>query len=212
VVANRVLFLISDGRVSSIQRQLNLYGFRCTNRGEDKGVLFNPDFLRGVLDKARPRRRKKAILAGTPSPIPAGAASKDAGLMASAAVYAADDAAAVSLHNFSPRPQSLKRANSGSSFGDNEAEPQFKRTNYASASASDDGFEPMTMPDEEYEDVLFLSACRDIASTDFFEDVRNEAPDLQAQAKDVSYHGDGESYSDMDDSEFWANIIDGTLL
>lgn len=30
-----------------MQRQLNLYGFKCVNRGEDKGAFFHPKFKRG---------------------------------------------------------------------------------------------------------------------------------------------------------------------
>jgi hypothetical protein len=46
------------GRVSSIQRQLNLYGFRCTHRGEEKGVFCHPEFVRGEYVAARQIRRK----------------------------------------------------------------------------------------------------------------------------------------------------------
>eukprot|EP01039_Chlorochromonas_danica_P007306 gene7306-8085_t len=34
-------------QLSSVQRQLNLYGFKCINRGEDKGAFFHPKFRRG---------------------------------------------------------------------------------------------------------------------------------------------------------------------
>jgi hypothetical protein len=42
------LELISiDNQISSVQRQLNLYGFKCISRGEDKGAFFHPKFKRG---------------------------------------------------------------------------------------------------------------------------------------------------------------------
>lgn len=34
-------------QLSSVQRQLNLYGFKCVSRGEDKGAFFHPLFKRG---------------------------------------------------------------------------------------------------------------------------------------------------------------------
>lgn len=34
-------------QLSSVQRQLNLYGFKCINRGEDKGAFYHPRFKRG---------------------------------------------------------------------------------------------------------------------------------------------------------------------
>ncbi len=37
----------TDNQLSSVQRQLNLYGFKCINRGEDKGAFFHPQFKRG---------------------------------------------------------------------------------------------------------------------------------------------------------------------
>jgi hypothetical protein len=45
--------------MASIQRQLNLYGFRCTNRIDEKGVFFHPNFVRGQYDVVRNIRRKK---------------------------------------------------------------------------------------------------------------------------------------------------------
>jgi hypothetical protein len=36
-----------------VQRQLNLYGFKCINRGEDKGAFFHPGFKRGEWDAVR---------------------------------------------------------------------------------------------------------------------------------------------------------------
>jgi hypothetical protein len=43
----------------SIQRQLNLYGFRCTNRADDKGVYHHSQFVRGEYDVVRTIRRKR---------------------------------------------------------------------------------------------------------------------------------------------------------
>jgi hypothetical protein len=45
--------------MASIQRQLNLYGFRCTNRIDEKGVFHHPSFVRGQYDLVRNIRRKK---------------------------------------------------------------------------------------------------------------------------------------------------------
>jgi hypothetical protein len=43
-----LFFLFStDNQLSSVQRQLNLYGFKCINRGEDKGAFYHPKFKRG---------------------------------------------------------------------------------------------------------------------------------------------------------------------
>lgn len=39
--------LFADNQLSSVQRQLNLYGFKCINRGEDKGAFYHPKFKRG---------------------------------------------------------------------------------------------------------------------------------------------------------------------
>lgn len=39
--------------MSSVQRQLNLYGFKCFNRGENKGAFFHPSFIRGNWEEAK---------------------------------------------------------------------------------------------------------------------------------------------------------------
>lgn len=44
-------------RIASVQRQLNLYGFKCVNRGEDKGVFCHPNFVRGEYNTVREIRR-----------------------------------------------------------------------------------------------------------------------------------------------------------
>jgi hypothetical protein len=51
--------MCSDGNMASIQRQLNLYGFRCTNRIDEKGVFHHPQFIRGQYDLVRNIRRKR---------------------------------------------------------------------------------------------------------------------------------------------------------
>lgn len=43
--------------MSSVQRQLNLYGFRCVSRGEDKGSFYHPKFHRGDWEQAKLIRR-----------------------------------------------------------------------------------------------------------------------------------------------------------
>lgn len=44
-------------QMSSVQRQLNLYGFRCVSRGEDKGSFYHPKFQRGDWESAKLIRR-----------------------------------------------------------------------------------------------------------------------------------------------------------
>lgn len=44
-------------RIASVQRQLNLYGFKCVSRGEDKGSFYHPQFRRGEYDSVREIRR-----------------------------------------------------------------------------------------------------------------------------------------------------------
>lgn len=43
--------------MSSVQRQLNLYGFKCVSRGEDKGAFYHPKFQRGDWESAKSIRR-----------------------------------------------------------------------------------------------------------------------------------------------------------
>lgn len=45
--------------MATLQRQLNLYGFRCLDRIDQKGVYFHPQFIRGKYDQVRKIRRKK---------------------------------------------------------------------------------------------------------------------------------------------------------
>ncbi len=47
------LHTILDNQISSVQRQLNLYGFKCISRGEDKGAFFHPSFRRGDWETVR---------------------------------------------------------------------------------------------------------------------------------------------------------------
>lgn len=49
-----------DNQMSSVQRQLNLYGFRCVSRGEDKGCFYHADFQRGEWEKVKLIRRSIA--------------------------------------------------------------------------------------------------------------------------------------------------------
>eukprot|EP01038_Epipyxis_sp_PR26KG_P007652 gene7652-10414_t len=44
-------------QLSSVQRQLNLYGFKCISRGEDKGAFFHPKFKRGDWEVVRKIQR-----------------------------------------------------------------------------------------------------------------------------------------------------------
>lgn len=40
-------------QLSSLQRQLNLYGFKCISRGDDKGAFFHPKFKRGEWEAVK---------------------------------------------------------------------------------------------------------------------------------------------------------------
>lgn len=40
-------------QISSVQRQLNLYGFKCISRGEDKGAFFHQKFRRGDWEEVK---------------------------------------------------------------------------------------------------------------------------------------------------------------
>ena len=46
-----------DNQMSSVQRQLNLYGFKCVIRGDDKGSFYHPKFIRGDWEAAKLIRR-----------------------------------------------------------------------------------------------------------------------------------------------------------
>ncbi len=46
-------FLIADKQFASVQRQLNLYGFKVVSRGEDKGAIYHPQFHRGNWEAAK---------------------------------------------------------------------------------------------------------------------------------------------------------------
>lgn len=63
----------STSRMSSFQRQLNLYGFRRITDGRDKGGYFHEYFLRGRKGLCKKIHRKKAILRSPPETSPQGA-------------------------------------------------------------------------------------------------------------------------------------------
>lgn len=44
-------------QISSVQRQLNLYGFKCVSRGDDKGSFYHEKFVRGNWEEAKKIRR-----------------------------------------------------------------------------------------------------------------------------------------------------------
>lgn len=163
----------ADGRVSSIQRQLNLYGFRCTNRGEDKGVFHHPDFIQGDYDRARQIRRKIKPVA---SPQNAKSANVD-----------------LSKSKF----LSSKRRNSDSSSDD---EPVLKRL---SLGVEEDPNNFLCSSDEEMEDALFLSVCKDIASwnDDFILDALPSKPFLALP-----------EIFDLEDNEFWTSFTEEPML
>ena len=52
-----LIWFISDCQYSSIQRQLNLYGFRCLKRNELKAVFFHPQFIRGHYESVKEIKR-----------------------------------------------------------------------------------------------------------------------------------------------------------
>lgn len=67
--------------MSTLQRQLNLYGFRCPDRLDQRGVYHHPNFVRGEYDTVRAIRRKKTWPTkkkprGGPDPEPKPAATK----------------------------------------------------------------------------------------------------------------------------------------
>lgn len=69
------------GNMSAFQRQLNLYGFRCPDRLDQKGVYSHPDFIQGNYEMARNIRRKKTWPTkkkpqGGPDPVTSSASRK----------------------------------------------------------------------------------------------------------------------------------------
>lgn len=48
-----IYIFIIDNQISSVQRQLNLYGFKSINRGDLKRAFFHPNFIKGDLDKVK---------------------------------------------------------------------------------------------------------------------------------------------------------------
>jgi hypothetical protein len=55
-------------KISSLQRQLNLYGFKCINRNDGKGNFYHKNFMRDNLERvisirrSNHRKRKKNII------------------------------------------------------------------------------------------------------------------------------------------------------
>ena len=47
----------ADTKLTSFQRQLNLYGFRRITKGDDHGAYFHPNFQRGRKDLVANIRR-----------------------------------------------------------------------------------------------------------------------------------------------------------
>jgi HSF-type DNA-binding len=50
-------FINSDAKLTSFQRQLNLYGFRRISKGDDHGAYFHPSFQRGREDLVKNIKR-----------------------------------------------------------------------------------------------------------------------------------------------------------
>ena len=51
------LLFFTDTKLTSFQRQLNLYGFRRITKGDDHGAYFHPNFQRGRKDLVTNIRR-----------------------------------------------------------------------------------------------------------------------------------------------------------
>ena len=67
-----------DNQFSSVQRQLNLYGFKCVNRGKDKGAFFHPQFKRGEWEAVKGiSRTTGAGVTGPPPTTPAAPVTGD---------------------------------------------------------------------------------------------------------------------------------------
>lgn len=63
-------FQYLDNQLSSVQRQLNLYGFKCISRGEDKGAFFHPKFRKGDWEIVKRITRYTPSVKKSDSPSP----------------------------------------------------------------------------------------------------------------------------------------------
>ena len=61
-------YIFSDNQISSVQRQLNLYGFKCISRGEFKRSFFHPKFKKGDWETVRKLTRYIPVKKNTLGP------------------------------------------------------------------------------------------------------------------------------------------------
>ena len=56
-VFHLLFFLLPDSKLTSFQRQLNLYGFRRIQKGPDSGSYYHPNFKREDFESVRQIKR-----------------------------------------------------------------------------------------------------------------------------------------------------------